>query len=363
MSRSDNLRFIVSNHQPTVVSDNFWTICLDILGETGSLSSRHEVIDNLQDQQIGNYFNLTFSLLGKQQELLSLDVLGELSVSNCLAHSVKIRVRPISKHFFQNICFRVKVTGTYFGSGYSSIILPALTTRISFTPENLFDYGKLQRTLETCRYLDLPSHHDALFLEKVNNIIAVECPDLYGFFGVVWDSSFYLAHYLLSGQIDICGKTVFDMGAGTGYVGMLCTQLGASKVVLSDTKLMTNLLHRNALENDLENSVTILEYNWGQNISKHVSTSLETLPLNYDIILGSDIIFDPSYWHDIYLSFNILSHKDTIVILSTKVRNILENGFFDVIESHNWDINNVIFDNVNRRFDECKIYAMRKKIS
>ncbi len=50
----------------------------------------------------------------------------------------------------------------------------------------------------------------------------------------LWCGSLGVIEYLLSQTEFVRGKTVLELGAGTGVLGMLCEKLGASKVVVTD---------------------------------------------------------------------------------------------------------------------------------
>jgi len=50
----------------------------------------------------------------------------------------------------------------------------------------------------------------------------------------LWCGSLGVIEYLLDNSEFVKGKTVLELGAGTGVLGMLCQRLGAARVVLTD---------------------------------------------------------------------------------------------------------------------------------
>ncbi|CAN0225805.1 unnamed protein product, partial [Ectocarpus sp. 8 AP-2014] len=48
----------------------------------------------------------------------------------------------------------------------------------------------------------------------------------------LWEGSLLLCAYLV--ELDLQGKSVLELGAGTGIVGMLAAKLGAQTLILTD---------------------------------------------------------------------------------------------------------------------------------
>merc|ERR1712117_1014288 len=51
---------------------------------------------------------------------------------------------------------------------------------------------------------------------------------------VVWDAAIVLAKYLQTVQGQLQGRSVIELGSGTGVVGLSAAALGASPVLLTD---------------------------------------------------------------------------------------------------------------------------------
>src|SRR5574344_1690091 len=79
-----------------------------------------------------------------------------------------------------------------------------------------------------------------------------------GYAGEVWDAALVYEYFLLnktksSKLITYSNKTVLELGAGTGVLGLTFGLLGASKIILNDKGGCTSLLSKN-----YENNKTLL---------------------------------------------------------------------------------------------------------
>lgn len=102
----------------------------------------------------------------------------------------------------------------------------------------------------------------------------------------LWESSLYLAEWMAGeglAHLDLAGKTVLELGAGTGLPGLAAAVLGASRVVLTDVAPLLPGLRANVEANGLEGRVEIRELRWGE----------EEVGEEVDVVLMSDVFFDP----------------------------------------------------------------------
>ncbi|CAN8265375.1 unnamed protein product [Cochlearia groenlandica] len=119
----------------------------------------------------------------------------------------------------------------------------------------------------------------------------------------IWPSSLFLSEFVLSSPNLFAGKSCFEVGSGVGLVGICLAHVQAKKVILTDGDLLTlsNMklnLERNHLNYDNEflkqhveaqsTRVKCLHLPWETASESEVS---EYCP---DIILGADVIYDPS---------------------------------------------------------------------
>ncbi|CAK9172635.1 unnamed protein product [Ilex paraguariensis] len=86
------------------------------------------------------------------------------------------------------------------------------------------------------------------------------------------------------------GKTVLELGAGTGLPGLTAAKLGASLVILTDVEPLLAGLVRNVEENGLQNRVAVSKLVWG---SDELPSRIGGLG-EVDLVLMSDVFFGAS---------------------------------------------------------------------
>ncbi|KAI3317543.1 S-adenosyl-L-methionine-dependent methyltransferase [Xylariaceae sp. AK1471] len=112
-----------------------------------------------------------------------------------------------------------------------------------------------------------------------------------------WEAALHLGSYLLTdaGRSLIKGKSVLELGAGTGFLTILCAKhLGARHITSTDgDENVIDGLKENLALNDLDDKklVTARTLWWGDEIkSTWVEEDCRSEP--YDIIIGADITYD-----------------------------------------------------------------------
>lgn len=110
-----------------------------------------------------------------------------------------------------------------------------------------------------------------------------------------WEAALHLGSYLLApaGQELIRGKSVLELGAGTGFLSILCAgQLQASHVTTTDgDEGVVDALKENLFLNDLDDTSKVLTnvLRWGHGLKgSWVQDDFEEHP--YDTVIGADIV-------------------------------------------------------------------------
>ncbi|KAJ8412073.1 hypothetical protein AAFF_G00143400 [Aldrovandia affinis] len=150
----------------------------------------------------------------------------------------------------------------------------------------------------------------------------------------VWDAALFLCSYLEQQSLDLKGKRVIELGAGTGIVGILAARLGA-EVTLTDLPHAVPQLQKNVSANTPPSgwssvTPTILPLSWG--------LDQDQFPSDWDFVLGADIV----YLSDTYtLLMDTLTHlcqDGAAVYLSSKMRREHGTpGFYDDILPRGFD--------------------------
>lgn len=97
---------------------------------------------------------------------------------------------------------------------------------------------------------------------------------------VLWPAALALAHEIAVRAAEFRGKTLLELGAGTGLPGMAAAALGASVVQTDRTELNTYVCRRNGERNGLAG----IEYR----VADWTEWTDQT---RYDWIVGSDILY------------------------------------------------------------------------
>lgn len=124
---------------------------------------------------------------------------------------------------------------------------------------------------------------------------------LYGFGSTgfrTWEAALHLGTYLCStetGQELIRGKRVLELGAGTGFVSLLCKKhLGAERMLMTDgNEKLVGLFNSTGLEaNELlkegDRHIQGKVWEWGTPLSQDESSP----PEQFDIAVGADLVIN-----------------------------------------------------------------------
>merc|ERR1712061_664360 len=112
----------------------------------------------------------------------------------------------------------------------------------------------------------------------------------------VWEAADILAELLSAEPARVRGKRVLELGCGCGMLGLAAGALGAREVVLTDEVLTLashNVDTNFSQQPDLHGRFKVLNLSWGN--QEHI---LATGP-PYDVILGSDILWDGAQHDDL----------------------------------------------------------------
>ncbi|XP_007228982.2 protein N-lysine methyltransferase METTL21A [Astyanax mexicanus] len=149
-----------------------------------------------------------------------------------------------------------------------------------------------------------------------------------GVAAVVWDAAVVLCMYLELGHVDLKGKTVIELGAGTGLVGIVAALLGAN-VTITDRKPALDFLSSNVNENvppELQGAVQVSELTWGEGLEHYPSGS-------YDLILGADIVYLEETFPALLKTLDHLSSENTGILLSCRIRYERDERFLDMLRT------------------------------
>lgn len=132
-----------------------------------------------------------------------------------------------------------------------------------------------------------------------SQVTLLEAPSLLASSGTTgfrtWEAALFLGAYLSSpeGRHFVIGKSVLELGAGTGFLSIFCAKhLGAQRVLATDgsqeviSDLRSNI-HLNELEGNESIQTAVLQ--WGHALIGGVADGREGKQ-PYDLVLGADVV-------------------------------------------------------------------------
>ena len=130
--------------------------------------------------------------------------------------------------------------------------------------------------------------YDAVMEERCSELLA-ERP---AYWAQVWPSAVAAGSRLLREPSMVEGKRVLELGAGLGLVSTCAALAGAQAVVATDREVdAVTFAAANAAENGVGDIVCAQVLDWS---SSPAATATEGDDTMYDVVLGSDIVYDES---------------------------------------------------------------------
>uniref|UniRef100_A0A3B4B6V5 Uncharacterized protein n=1 Tax=Periophthalmus magnuspinnatus TaxID=409849 RepID=A0A3B4B6V5_9GOBI len=149
----------------------------------------------------------------------------------------------------------------------------------------------------------------------------------------VWEAAIQLSNYLVERSVELKGRRVIELGAGTGLLGIFAARLGqlssimscfyklyiflpGAVVTLTDLPIALPPLQANVSANTppggWSTAPTVLPLSWGKD---HL-----TFPADWDLVLGADLIYLPETFPLLVETLAHLCHSGTVVFFCSKMR-------------------------------------------
>ena len=135
--------------------------------------------------------------------------------------------------------------------------------------------------------------------------------------GAVWEGAQLLSRLLIAQPASLWQrrKRVLELGAGVGLVGLVAAELGAREVTLTDQVVFVaqhNLVNAGGLSAAARERVSVRRLKWGE------AEDLASAQGPYDLLLGSDIMYDPNLYDALAETIIALTAADGEVLLVTR---------------------------------------------
>uniref|UniRef100_A0A1A7XHI9 Protein N-lysine methyltransferase METTL21A n=2 Tax=Iconisemion striatum TaxID=60296 RepID=A0A1A7XHI9_9TELE len=146
-----------------------------------------------------------------------------------------------------------------------------------------------------------------------------------GVAAVVWDAAVVMCVYLEMGKVELKGKRVIELGAGTGLVGIVAALLGGL-VTITDREPALDFLSANVKANLAPDSksVVVSELTWGEGLDHYPAGG-------YDLVLGADIIYLEDTFQALMQTLEHLCSDTTVVLLACKIRYERDTNFLSTL--------------------------------
>ncbi|KAL5962235.1 Methyltransferase-like protein 23 [Taenia solium] len=134
--------------------------------------------------------------------------------------------------------------------------------------------------------------------------ILITSSDSGGYAFYPWKSAELLSQAIYSGHIDVSGRRVLELGAGTGLCGICALKNGASSVVFTDRN--DSLVEENIRKNCSLNNIADCDFvpcDWND---------VPNLALGklFDLIIASDCLFESDVFKPFAATLSLLLHKN-----------------------------------------------------
>ncbi|XP_067848066.1 EEF1A lysine methyltransferase 3-like [Heptranchias perlo] len=130
----------------------------------------------------------------------------------------------------------------------------------------------------------------------------------------VWGPGLVLCRYFEDEKFNFTGKKVLELGSGTGIVGILAVLLGGD-VTMTDRAYVLKQIEHNVSANipvTSRHRSKIRALAWGNDQNN--------FPTDFDIILGSDIVYNPSQFLRLVMTLLNIANEKTTIYLSSDVK-------------------------------------------
>ncbi|NXM83681.1 MT21A methyltransferase, partial [Oenanthe oenanthe] len=141
-----------------------------------------------------------------------------------------------------------------------------------------------------------------------------------------------LCAYLEMGGVDLRDRSVIELGAGTGLLGIVVTLLGkgfllsplkqitasktSARVTITDRAAALEFLESNVQANlppELRPRAVVKELTWGKDLDNFP-------PGAFDFVLGADIVYLEETFAELLQTLEHLCSERTVILLSCRIR-------------------------------------------
>ncbi|XP_067847066.1 EEF1A lysine methyltransferase 3-like [Heptranchias perlo] len=135
-----------------------------------------------------------------------------------------------------------------------------------------------------------------------------------GFSARTLSDGLFLCRYFEDEKFNFTGKKVLELGSGTGIVGILAVLLGGD-VTMTDRAIVLKQIEHNVSAN-----IPVTSRHRSKTRALLWGTDQNNFPTDFDIILGSDIVYNPSQFPGLIETLLHIANEKTTIYLSSDVK-------------------------------------------
>lgn len=174
--------------------------------------------------------------------------------------------------------------------------------------------------------IDYSDDLDAIIDQMTNE--QFEEDERFPYFFAVWDSGVLLAEYLINNSLSLQGKTVLELGAGTGVTGIALAMNVDCRVIFTDyEEFSCQLCHHNCEINNLNNFATLVA-DW---------RDFPEIEENIDVVICSDVLYEKKQVAPLFNVLNAFLQKKIPVYLADPGRAYI-NDFLSLVKDAGYSI-------------------------
>jgi hypothetical protein len=129
---------------------------------------------------------------------------------------------------------------------------------------------------------------------------------------VVWPIAASLCRCLHRHPLLVSGRSVLELGSGTGLVGLVVASLGAQCVLTDSSAPSLVLCKHNAQLNRLEHRLRVARLSWGDDETElALAAASAASPACFDVIIGSDCAYKLSALDALFESVDLLLSRSS----------------------------------------------------
>ncbi|XP_041797973.1 protein-lysine methyltransferase METTL21C-like [Chelmon rostratus] len=150
------------------------------------------------------------------------------------------------------------------------------------------------------------------------DIVIYESIDSFG--AVMWPAALALCSFLDNNRqrVNLQGKEVLELGAGTGLVTIVASLLGASVTATDLPEVLSNL-RANVMRNTrgrCRHTPQVAVLSWGYDLERSYPTSV----YHYDYVLAADVVYHHDFLDELLVTMKHFCTPGTTLIWANKVR-------------------------------------------